>query len=78
MPVYEYLCKHCATKFEELVFAGETAPERCPHCGAEKVSRLLSTFAAASEGGGKSSPAPADYSSANGHGCGGGSCACRQ
>ena len=30
MPIYEFECGSCGTRFEELVPAGETAP--CPQC----------------------------------------------
>ena len=48
MPVYEYQCKQCGKKTEDLVLAGDAAeyvPE-CSHCGSGDLARLLSTFAA--------------------------------
>jgi putative FmdB family regulatory protein len=47
MPLYEYRCRDCSTKFEELV--GRTVPEKtplCPSCGSRDCERLFSTFAA--------------------------------
>ena len=32
MPIYEYGCKKCGHKFEELVMAG-SGPAKCPKCG---------------------------------------------
>jgi putative FmdB family regulatory protein len=48
MPLYEYRCKACGKKTEDLVLAGDAAdyvPE-CAHCGSGDLARLLSTFAA--------------------------------
>jgi len=34
MPIYEYLCQDCGTKFEKLVRRSADAPEtECPSCG---------------------------------------------
>jgi len=47
MPLYEYRCRDCNTKFEELV--GKTVSEKtpfCPSCGSENCEKLFSTFAA--------------------------------
>ena len=48
MPLYEYACRSCGHRFEELVgsHAG-TAPSdvKCPSCGAEEPERLLSAYA---------------------------------
>ena len=43
MPVYEYKCEKCGTKFE--IMRGITAGEegiRCPRCSAEKPVRVIS------------------------------------
>jgi len=55
MPLYEYRCQSCGTRFERLVrstaptaTAGDDraqAPLVCPKCADSKVERLLSTFA---------------------------------
>ena len=53
MPVYEYRCRSCGKKTEDLVLAGDVAdyiPE-CAHCGSGDLGRLLSTFA--TQGGDK-------------------------
>jgi putative FmdB family regulatory protein len=67
MPIYEYHCTSCGERFEALVASTERAKARCPHCGALRVERLLSTFAV-----GKASEAVA----ARGP-CGSADCACR-
>lgn len=55
MPIFEYRCADCGSKFEELVFGrGGEDPATCKSCGSPQVSRLFSTFAAqvsASNGG---------------------------
>ena len=40
MPVYEFECSKCGTRFEELVKAGQAAP--CPQCGSSEVERRYS------------------------------------
>jgi len=51
LPLYEYKCPACSARFEVLQRMSD-GPEsvRCPECGAERVERQLSTFAAASSG----------------------------
>lgn len=41
MPIYEFECEGCGTRFEELV--GAEAAAACPACGAERTRRLYST-----------------------------------
>jgi putative FmdB family regulatory protein len=40
VPIYEFECAKCGTRFEELVPAGETAP--CPQCTSSEVRRRYS------------------------------------
>jgi putative FmdB family regulatory protein len=40
MPIYEFECRHCGARFEELVPAGQTAP--CPQCKSLEVERRFS------------------------------------
>jgi putative FmdB family regulatory protein len=72
MPLYEYVCDHCETRFEELRPAGRMDAEAsCPtgHTGARRV---LSTFAALTK------DAYGEPESFGGGGCGGGctNCSC--
>jgi putative FmdB family regulatory protein len=71
MPIYEYVCMSCESHFEELVRHDESP--KCPDCGAVKVQRQLSVFAAHGSAkptvGGGGGPAPFG-------GCGHGSCGC--
>jgi len=70
MPVYEYYCKDCKTKFEALrPMSKADAPIACKKCEGKHTSRAISRFAAHS--GGKA------IAGAGGGGCascGGGSC----
>ena len=43
MPLYDFHCRDCGERFEELASPGETAP--CPVCGSPDVERVLSAFA---------------------------------
>jgi putative FmdB family regulatory protein len=62
MPVYEYRCQRCGSKFEQLRRMADADRDLiCPDCKSESVERLFSCFAAsstssASGGGGCSVP----------------------
>ena len=49
MPIYEFECRSCGQRFEELVgshVGRETDDARCPVCGATEAERVLtSTYA---------------------------------
>ncbi len=49
MPIYEYECRGCGSRFEKIVY-GSTQPA-CPSCNSADLERLLSTFAVSSSGG---------------------------
>ncbi|MBD0329205.1 MAG: zinc ribbon domain-containing protein [Thermoleophilia bacterium] len=67
MPIYEYVCMECESHFEELVRGGEAVS--CPDCGASRVSKQLSVFAA------HGAAAQPSFGGTGG-GCCGGSCGC--
>jgi len=73
MPLYEYVCNDCDTRFEELRPASRMGePAECPS-GHPSSRRVMSTFAAMSrDSNGEAEP------TANGGGCGGcaGGCTC--
>ena len=49
MPIFEYLCDDCGTKFEKLVRrAGDQV--LCPQCGEQHLKVQYSTFAAHANG----------------------------
>ena len=77
MPIYEYTCKKCDHRFEQLVrtMSGSEQKFTCPACGSDQTARALSVFAAVSSGGGGKSAGDAGDSPMCGR-CGGlpGSC----
>lgn len=51
MPIYEYKCQKCSTKFELLQNMGATNEGvTCPKCGAPKPVKQLSVFTSSGEG----------------------------
>lgn len=46
MPIFEYLCEDCGTKFEKLVRRPGSDEVLCPSCGQNHLEQQLSTFAA--------------------------------
>jgi putative FmdB family regulatory protein len=45
MPIYEYRCRKCSTKFEMLQRMGSTNEGvNCPNCGASKPIKQFSVF----------------------------------
>jgi putative FmdB family regulatory protein len=46
MPTYEYLCKGCKHRFEELQSFSEAPLKTCPKCKKKKLERLLGAGAA--------------------------------
>jgi len=71
MPVYEYYCSHCHTKFDALRPMSEAdAPIKCGHCESKRTARVLSVVFAHT--GGSSAE-----SASSGSGCAcGGACSC--
>ena len=49
MPLYEYECRDCGTRFEQLVM-NRAVEVACRSCGSGQVAQLLSTFAVARGG----------------------------
>ncbi|MBU5637287.1 zinc ribbon domain-containing protein [Geomonas sp. Red69] len=48
MPIFEYVCNDCGTRFEKLQKGGAADECGCPTCGSAKVKKAMSTFAAGS------------------------------
>lgn len=72
MPIHEYLCDDCGSKFEKLVRSSQaSAAVECPSCGEAHVTQLLSTFAAHSNGSSHASGSSRDAMAA----CPSGMCA---
>ena len=78
MPLYEYYCSDCKTKFDLLVSHKHADDIVCMKCHSEKVRRLLSVFATQRGDGEDSSYDDMGPSSMGGGACcgGGGSCGC--
>ena len=46
MPIYEYECRDCRRRLSLLVLTPSSASTpRCPRCGGESLTRLMSRFA---------------------------------
>jgi putative FmdB family regulatory protein len=60
MPIYEYKCQDCGTKFEKLLRrSAEAAELNCPSCGKAHLTQEFSTFAAHANGSNaQAGPAP--------------------
>ncbi|HVB24188.1 MAG TPA: zinc ribbon domain-containing protein [Ktedonobacteraceae bacterium] len=75
MPLYEYYCPNCKSKFEMLVSHQHADDIVCMKCRNEHVRRLLSVFASP-----RGASESADYDEMptpmGNCGCGGGSCGC--
>ena len=51
MPIYEYQCNKCNSKFEVLrSIIADDYPTTCPECGAPEPKKLLSLFASFGSG----------------------------
>lgn len=76
MPLYEYYCAECKTKFDALrpMSQADTAIQ-CKKCQSTRTSRTLSLFATFSNS--DTNGAPQSMGGGFGGGCcGGGSCGC--
>lgn len=60
MPMYEYRCSECGSKYEQLRRMSEADRDlKCPKCGSEQVARQFSACAVrggSSGGGGGCAP----------------------
>jgi putative FmdB family regulatory protein len=50
VPLYEYECKSCKSKFEQLVFH-DASGIVCRECGSSDITQLLSVFSVAGTSG---------------------------
>lgn len=72
MPIYEYVCDECETRFEKIVI-NKQQEISCPKCASKKANIQLSVFATA---GNTSSSSTSGSSSGGGGSCCGGGCGC--
>jgi putative FmdB family regulatory protein len=74
MPIYEYVCQECESRYERLTLSGNGKPE-CPKCGSKRSTLQFSVFAAHTDNGTSThSTAPA---SGSGCGCTPRTCGCK-
>ena len=50
MPIFEYECDDCGTKFEKLMRRSDANGLTCPSCGETHLTQQYSTFAAHANG----------------------------
>jgi putative FmdB family regulatory protein len=75
MPIYEYICDDCETRFERIVI-NKQQEISCPKCASKKASIQLSVFATSNSSASDSSGKSSTNFSGGGGGCCGGGCAC--
>jgi len=74
MPIYEYVCDECDTRFERIVM-NKQQEIACPKCTSKKATIQLSVFAASNGASSGAAKSPVS-SSGGGGGCCGGGCGC--
>ncbi|MGE0084698.1 MAG: zinc ribbon domain-containing protein [Desulfococcaceae bacterium] len=42
MPIYEFECRKCHSRFEKLIFSTDTALPECPECSSRDVEKCIS------------------------------------
>ena len=58
MPIFEYVCKHCGSRFEKLVLSPSRARQiHCPECTSNAVEKAVSLFGASMSGSSTTSAA---------------------
>ncbi|HEY7336799.1 MAG TPA: zinc ribbon domain-containing protein [Bryobacteraceae bacterium] len=72
MPIFEYQCDDCGTKFEKLVRQVSANGVACPSCGESHLTQQYSTFAA--HGRGADSDSGGDFDMGDMPSCAGGMC----
>lgn len=69
MPIYEYVCDECKSRYERIMTVKSFAAA-CPKCGSARSTIQFSTFAAHTGGGSSSRDSSADASSSTSSACG--------
>lgn len=44
MPIFEYQCIKCGSRFEEIVIGKSDQETVCPDCGSDQTRKLMSAF----------------------------------
>lgn len=77
MPVYEYYCADCKTKFDaRRPMSKADDAIQCKHCESMRTSRTLSLFAVSGFSGSSAGSLPDSGFGGGGGCCGGGACGC--
>ena len=50
MPIYEYVCDDCGTRYEQLILS-RTQKASCPRCSSKRHTLQLSVFSAPAKSG---------------------------
>ena len=50
MALYEYFCRDCKVKFEQITSSGDPDAGACPKCNLKNTERLISRFAVGGQG----------------------------
>lgn len=59
MPIFEYRCQDCGSRFEKLIRRdSDVASLTCPSCGENHLEKELSTFAAHANSASTPAPSP--------------------
>ncbi len=75
MPIYEYICEDCDTRFERIVL-NKQQEIACPKCASKKAAIQISVFATTTANGNGASAKSSTSSSGGGGSCCGGGCGC--
>jgi putative FmdB family regulatory protein len=70
MPIYEYRCSGCGSRFEKILPRSSSPAPPCPSCGAKKPEKLIS---APGSVGVATSPGPSSCPASGADGCPAGS-----
>ena len=73
MPIYEYVCDDCRTRYEQIVMS-KRQKIACPKCASPRHTLQLSLFSAGKSGNGSASSH--DSAPTGGCGCTPNSCGC--
>jgi putative FmdB family regulatory protein len=84
MPVYEFLCRDCDARYDDLVGINDSLSDQaCPTCTSSDVEKLVSSFRSKVASGGQTVqidgsclPGPASGGGRAGGCCGGGCAGC--
>ena len=49
MPIFEYKCSECDSKFEILTKSNDDHKASCPDCNSSKVNKLFSAFSTSTD-----------------------------